>query len=116
MLCCAEMSVLCCADTMCCADTCVLCRHMCAVLYGCIYAAQTYCEHVVLCTRVQVICSPLRLVVAVQGSVHDQGILRNLQIMYQQGLSLHLVCLLLIYLQHYYTTLSVYFIACSEQT
>ena len=58
---------------------------------------------------------PLRLVVAIQGSVHDQGILRNLQIMYHQGLSLHLVCLFLAYLQHYYTTMSVWFIACSEQ-
>jgi len=110
MLCCAEMSVLCCADTMCCADTCVLCCTDAVMLL------RPYCEHVVLCTRVQVICSPLRLVVAVQGSVHDQGILRNLQIMYQQGLCLHLVCLLLIYLHHYYTTMSVYFIACSEQT
>ena len=58
---------------------------MCAVLYGYICAAQTYCEHVVLGTRVPSMHSPLRLAVAVQGSVHDQGILRNLQIMYQQG-------------------------------
>ncbi len=68
-----------------------------------------------VCTRVPVIYSPARLVVAVQGSVHDQGILRNLQIMYQQGLSPHLVCLFLTYLQHHYTTMSLYFIACAEQ-
>ncbi len=94
----------------------VLCSHMCAVLYGCICAAQTYCEHVVLGTRVPSMHSPLRLAVAVQGSVHDQGILRNLQIMYQQGLSLNPVCLFLTYLQHYYISMSAYFIACSEQT
>ena len=64
---------------------------MCAVLYGYTCAAQTYSEHVVVCTRALVMHSSLRLAVVVQGSVHDQGILRNLQIMYQQGLSLHLV-------------------------